>query len=83
MTPHGPTDHDSRNHLCTAKRCLDFTVKLGDKKGGPINRMDYNAEYRMKHSGIKTCDCGAQVKHLSFYAHLKSKRHIDYLKTVE
>jgi hypothetical protein len=80
MTPH---DHDSRNHLCTAKRCLDFTVKVGDKKGGPINRMDYNAEYRLKHSGIKVCDCGAQCKQLSFYAHLKSKRHMDYLKSIE
>ena len=70
------------DHVCTAKRCLDFTPKLTEgKKNGPINRTEYNAEYRLKHSGIKTCDCGAQVKHLSFYAHLKSKRHLDYLKT--
>ena len=75
-------DHDSRNHLCNAKRCLDFTAKLG-KKTEPINRTEYNAEYRLKHSSIRTCECGAQVKQLSYYAHLKSKRHIDYLKTTE
>ena len=74
MAPH--------DHLCNAKRCLDFTAKLG-KKTEPINRTEYNAEYRLKHSSIRTCECGAQVKQLSYYAHLKSKRHIDYLKTTE
>jgi hypothetical protein len=72
-------DHD---HVCSAKRCLDFTTKLDDKKE-PINRTEYNAEYRLKHSSIRECECGAKVKQLSYYAHLKSKRHIDYLKSTE
>lgn len=71
------------DHVCTAKNCLDFTQKLGGKKNDGINRTEYNAEYRLKHSSIKTCVCGAKCKQLSYYAHLKSKRHIDYVKSTE
>lgn len=42
---------------------------------------DYNKTYREKHSAFVTCGCGAEFKEISKYTHVKTARHINWLKT--
>ena len=67
------------DHVCSAKRCITFVSKVCSKKD-PINRVEYNLQYRMKHNEKIECECGAIVKELSSYAPLKSKRHADFIQ---
>ena len=58
-------------------RYLDFTRPLKTKE----ERMqDYNKEYRKKHSNEIMCRCGGIYKSISKYTHLKSQKHLDFIK---
>lgn len=41
---------------------------------------DYNKEYRKKHSNEIMCRCGGIYKSISKYTHLKSQKHLDFIK---
>jgi hypothetical protein len=49
------------------------------KLGVIESRTDYNERYRKAHTQTKMCECGAIIKELSQYAHLKSKKHNGWL----
>jgi hypothetical protein len=42
---------------------------------------EYNKAYREKHSGYVVCGCGATFKEISKYTHVKTSRHIEWVKT--
>ena len=62
---------------CTARTHLDLTRPVRSKSEC---MKAYNKAYRDKHSGVITCECGAQFKEISKYTHSKSTRHQQYLE---
>lgn len=40
---------------------------------------EHNKTYRDKNGEYIECDCGSTIKGTSFYAHIKSQRHLAYL----
>ena len=40
----------------------------------------YYEEYRKEHDGLVECDCGAVIKGLSMYNHVKSNKHLNYIQ---
>lgn len=43
---------------------------------------EYNKAYRTEHDVYVQCDCGSEVKGMSMYSHVQSKKHIAYLQNV-
>lgn len=42
---------------------------------------EYNKAYREQHAEYIDCDCGSTIKGTSFYAHVKSQKHLAYLSS--
>jgi hypothetical protein len=59
---------------------IDFTTP---KKSPQEKMREYNRRYREKNNGDMTCECGAVIKQISHYTHLRSKKHEIWRKTNE
>jgi hypothetical protein len=40
---------------------------------------EYNQKYRERHSGMMTCECGAEFREISRYNHLRSRVHLEWM----
>lgn len=67
----------SWDYEARSARHLDLT-KVGKTKEETMR--DYNKTYREKHSAVVTCGCGAEFKEISKYTHVKTARHLNWLK---
>lgn len=59
----------------TASREVNFITPT---KSPQEKLREYNRRYREKNNKDITCKCGAVIKKISEYTHLKSKKHKTY-----
>jgi hypothetical protein len=59
---------------------LDKNIEYRNRPDRKQFMKDYYTEYRKEHEGQVQCDCGAIVKQLSMYAHIKTNKHLNYIE---
>lgn len=59
---------------------LDKNIEYRNRPDRKQFMKEYYAEYRKEMKDQVQCDCGAVVKHLSIYAHIKTNKHLNYIE---
>lgn len=62
------------------QRYIEKNVEYRNRPDRKQFMKDYYAEYRKEYEGQVQCDCGAIVKQLSMYAHIKTNKHLNYIE---
>ena len=70
----------SWGYQAKAKNQVDLTQPVKSKAE---DMREYNKAYREKHSGYVMCGCGATFKEISKYTHVKTARHVEWVRVKE
>ena len=78
LTRPSPAQNSGKKH----ERYREYNIAYENTPERKEYMKEYNKAYRTEHKVYVRCDCGSEIKSISMYAHVKTKKHLDYIQDV-